>query len=122
MNIAAMRWSRAQAPESVLPSRAFVHAAGFMRVGELGSLDLAAVRTCGDKRRRGDAACRHAGTKSSQRGRIVLIGSRTASGAAGRGQYVATKSALNGMARSWATELARESDLAQQQLNHIGRL
>jgi NAD(P)-dependent dehydrogenase (short-subunit alcohol dehydrogenase family) len=52
----------------------------------------------------------------------VLIGSRTASGAAGRGQYVATKSALNGMARSWATELARESDLAQQQLNHIGRL
>jgi NAD(P)-dependent dehydrogenase (short-subunit alcohol dehydrogenase family) len=36
----------------------------------------------------------------------VLIGSRTASGASGRGQYVATKSALNGMARSWATELA----------------
>ena len=39
-------------------------------------------------------------------GRIVLIGSRTASGAAGRSQYVATKSALIGMARSWAMELA----------------
>src|SRR5207247_213462 len=39
-------------------------------------------------------------------GRIVLIGSRTAGGAAERSQYAATKAALVGMARSWAIELA----------------
>ncbi len=39
-------------------------------------------------------------------GRIVLVGSRTATGAAGRSQYAATKAALVGMARSWAIELA----------------
>ena len=39
-------------------------------------------------------------------GRIVLLGSRTSSGVAGRSQYVATKSAMIGMARSWAAELA----------------
>jgi NAD(P)-dependent dehydrogenase (short-subunit alcohol dehydrogenase family) len=39
-------------------------------------------------------------------GRMVLIGSRTSSGAAGRSQYAATKAALVGMARSWAAELA----------------
>jgi 3-oxoacyl-[acyl-carrier protein] reductase len=39
-------------------------------------------------------------------GRIVLIGSRVANGKAGRSQYAATKSALRGMVRSWAAELA----------------
>jgi NAD(P)-dependent dehydrogenase (short-subunit alcohol dehydrogenase family) len=39
-------------------------------------------------------------------GRIVLLGSRTANGAATRSQYAATKSALVGLARSWAAELA----------------
>jgi NAD(P)-dependent dehydrogenase (short-subunit alcohol dehydrogenase family) len=39
-------------------------------------------------------------------GRIVLLGSRTSRGAAGRSQYVATKSAMVGMVRSWAAELA----------------
>ena len=38
--------------------------------------------------------------------RIVLIGSRTAAGVAGKSQYAATKSALTGLARSWAIELA----------------
>ncbi|MEU0497581.1 SDR family oxidoreductase [Mycobacterium sp. NPDC006124] len=37
--------------------------------------------------------------------RIVLVGSRTMTGNAGKSQYVATKSALTGMARSWAAEL-----------------
>jgi NAD(P)-dependent dehydrogenase (short-subunit alcohol dehydrogenase family) len=36
----------------------------------------------------------------------VLLGSRTSGGAAGRSQYVATKSAMIGMVRSWAAELA----------------
>jgi NAD(P)-dependent dehydrogenase (short-subunit alcohol dehydrogenase family) len=39
-------------------------------------------------------------------GRIVLVGSRTAAGAAGRSQYAASKAALVAMARSWALELA----------------
>jgi NAD(P)-dependent dehydrogenase (short-subunit alcohol dehydrogenase family) len=38
--------------------------------------------------------------------RIVLIGSRTAVGVAGKSQYAATKAALVGLARSWAIELA----------------
>ena len=38
-------------------------------------------------------------------GRVVLVGSRTMSGAAGKSQYVATKSALVGMSRSWVAEL-----------------
>jgi 3-oxoacyl-[acyl-carrier protein] reductase len=44
--------------------------------------------------------------KMSEGGRMVLIGSRTSAGAAGRSQYAATKAALVGMARSWAAELA----------------
>ena len=39
-------------------------------------------------------------------GRIVLLGSRTSRGAAGRSQYAATKAALVALARSWAAELA----------------
>jgi NAD(P)-dependent dehydrogenase (short-subunit alcohol dehydrogenase family) len=35
----------------------------------------------------------------------VLIGSRVAQGKAGRSQYAATKSALIGLARSWAAEV-----------------
>jgi NAD(P)-dependent dehydrogenase (short-subunit alcohol dehydrogenase family) len=38
-------------------------------------------------------------------GRVVLVGSRTMTGNAGKSQYAATKSALAGMARSWAGEL-----------------
>ncbi|PHI30545.1 SDR family NAD(P)-dependent oxidoreductase [Budvicia aquatica] len=45
-------------------------------------------------------------TKLPSGGRIILLGSRTSSGVAGRSQYVATKSAMIGMARSWAAELA----------------
>jgi NAD(P)-dependent dehydrogenase (short-subunit alcohol dehydrogenase family) len=41
-----------------------------------------------------------------QGGRMVFIGSRTAAGAPGRGQYAASKAALVAMARSWAVELA----------------
>jgi len=86
---------------------AFVHAAGYMRVAPLGDLDAdegagmwrvhvqAAALLANDI-----APCLPAG------GRIVLIGSRTATGAAERSQYAATKAALVGMARSWAIELA----------------
>ncbi|MFF3444228.1 SDR family NAD(P)-dependent oxidoreductase [Streptosporangium sp. NPDC002721] len=39
-------------------------------------------------------------------GRVVLVGSRTMAGAAGKSQYAATKAALAGLSRSWAMELA----------------
>jgi NAD(P)-dependent dehydrogenase (short-subunit alcohol dehydrogenase family) len=42
-------------------------------------------------------------------GRVVLVGSRTMTGNAGKSQYATTKSALTGMARSWAAELVDRS-------------
>lgn len=94
------------AVEGLRPA-ALVHAAGLLRTGALGRLDAAD----------GEAMWRlHVGAAASladlvvprmpDGGRVVLIGSRTASGAAGRSQYAATKAALLGMARSWAAELA----------------
>ena len=85
---------------------AIVHAAGFLRTAPLGALktedgaamwaihvEAAAVLVDALVQRIADG------------GRIVLIGSRTSAGAAGRSQYAATKAALLGMARSWAAEL-----------------
>ncbi len=86
---------------------ALVHATGILKVGQLGSLnhdDGAAMW-----RLHVDVAERLADAfapRLPQGGRIVFIGSRTASGAAGRGQYAATKAALVALARSWAIELA----------------
>lgn len=89
------------------PVTAVVHAAGFMRTAPVGALDL-----CD-----GEAMWRlHVATAARlanvlaphlpDGGRIVLIGSRTAGGAAERSQYAATKAALVALARSWALELA----------------
>lgn len=86
---------------------ALVHAAGFMRVAELGQLDLAHGNEMW--RVHVEAAAMMANIlvpKMTAGGRIVLIGSRTAAGSGGRSQYAAVKSALVGMARSWAIELA----------------
>ncbi|BAI74996.1 short-chain dehydrogenase/reductase (plasmid) [Azospirillum sp. B510] len=106
------------APESVSaalaalpPVDALVHAAGLMRVGKLGEL-------AGDDARTMWRLHVEATTQLVEQvvprmpdmagggGRIVLIGSRTAQGAAGRSQYAATKAAMVGLARSWAIELA----------------
>ncbi|CAH0299897.1 SDR family NAD(P)-dependent oxidoreductase [Roseomonas sp. CECT 9278] len=86
---------------------AFVHAAGLMRGGMVGSLDAEAGRTLW--RLHVDAASLLADTlvpRMTDGGRIVLMGSRTAAGSAGRSQYAASKAALVAMARSWAIELA----------------
>jgi len=86
---------------------ALVHAAGFMRVGRLGELDSEGGADMW--RLHVDAAASLANAlapRLPEGGRIMLIGSRTANGAAGRSQYAATKAALVGMARSWAIELA----------------
>jgi NAD(P)-dependent dehydrogenase (short-subunit alcohol dehydrogenase family) len=86
---------------------ALVHAAGVLRVGRLGELDFSAGQAMW--RLHIDAATRLADTLAPSLpdgGRIVLIGSRVATGAAGRSQYAASKAAMLGLARSWAAELA----------------
>ena len=90
------------------PPTAFVHSAGLMRTGgitETRDADLALLWTlhvgAAVALMRGLAAYLPDGT-----GRVILLGSRGALGRAGRGAYAATKSALVGLARSWAIELA----------------
>ncbi|TGE01682.1 SDR family NAD(P)-dependent oxidoreductase [Methylobacterium nonmethylotrophicum] len=85
---------------------ALVHAAGLLRVGRLGE----AAPTDGATmwRLHVEAATRLADLlvpRMGQGGRVVLIGSRTAAGAAGRGAYAASKAALVALARSWAAEV-----------------
>jgi len=90
-----------------LAPTALVHAAGMLKVGPLGSLDH--DDSAAMWRLHVDVAERLANAlapRLPQGGRIIFLGSRTASGAAGRGQYAATKAALVAMARSWASELA----------------
>jgi NAD(P)-dependent dehydrogenase (short-subunit alcohol dehydrogenase family) len=90
-----------------LAANAFVHAAGLMGTQPLGQLDIVnggamwqvhiqAASLLADRLLHG----------MGEGGRIVLLGSRTASGAPGRSQYAATKSAMTGLVRSWAAELA----------------
>jgi 3-oxoacyl-[acyl-carrier protein] reductase len=86
---------------------AVVHAAGFMRTAPLGALNRADGAAMW--RIHIEAATVIADAllpKMREGGRIVLIGSRTAAGAPGRGQYAAVKAAMVGLARSWAAELA----------------
>lgn len=86
---------------------ALVHAAGFMTTAPLGA--LAPDQGAAMWRLHVQAAEVLANAllpAMPAGGRIVLVGSRTANGAAGRSQYAATKAALLGMARSWAAELA----------------
>ena len=87
------------------PPAALIHAAGFMRTGRLGELDPAdgdamwAVHVRAFTQLIGGLLPRMADGS-----RIVAIGSRTSSGAAGRAQYAATKAALRGLVRSVAAE------------------
>lgn len=87
--------------------QAIIHAAGMMKAATLGELDASASQqlwqlhiAVAETLANNFAPHMHSG------GRIVLLGSRTSRGAAGRSQYVATKSAMIGMVRSWAAELA----------------
>lgn len=88
---------------------ALVHAAGVLRVGNVGALDHAGGALMW--KLHVDAATQLADVlipKMTERGngRVVLIGSRVASGMAGRSQYAASKAALIALARSWAAEVA----------------
>lgn len=92
---------------SVPPPQAIIHAAGMMAAAPLGELDALRGETLW--RLHVDAAQTLANRFApvmSRGGRIILLGSRTSRGAAGRSQYTATKAALVALARSWAAELA----------------
>jgi 3-oxoacyl-[acyl-carrier protein] reductase len=89
-------------------AQALVHAAGVLRVGPLGNqrasdgemmwrLHVESVTRIGNVLIPPMAA--------RGAGRVVLIGSRVAQGAAGRSQYAASKAALVALARSWAAEV-----------------
>ncbi|MBQ1763473.1 MAG: SDR family oxidoreductase [Aquincola sp.] len=86
---------------------ALVHAAGVLKTGRLGELQEADGATMWQLH----VAAAETLTQAlighmPEGGRIVLIGSRTATGSPGRSQYAASKAALVAMARSWAAELA----------------
>ena len=99
--------SLAETAAGIDPAAALVHAAGYQRTALLGELDPEALA--------GMFAV-HVGAASAlanevvprmpDGGRVLLIGSRTSTGAAGKSQYAATKAALMGMGRTWAQELA----------------
>ncbi|KAB7896369.1 SDR family oxidoreductase [Rouxiella sp. S1S-2] len=93
--------------EELPPIDAVIHAAGMMKAARLGQLDFQASEMLW-KLHIGvaEVLADRLVDKMPDGGRIVLLGSRTSSGVAGRSQYVATKSAMIGMARSWAAELA----------------
>jgi NAD(P)-dependent dehydrogenase (short-subunit alcohol dehydrogenase family) len=91
----------------LLGAEALVHAAGFMRTGDLSGLKV----------EDGDAMWRiHVRAlivmasvlcpAMPRGGRLIAIGSRTSAGAAGKSQYAACKAAVVGLVRSWAKEMA----------------
>ncbi|MCM2293901.1 SDR family oxidoreductase [Allorhizobium sp. BGMRC 0089] len=95
--------------DGVGPVDAIVHAAGILRPGTLSTLDRAEGAQMW--RLHVDAATQIVARMMPDLpfgGRIVLIGSRTASGSAGRSQYAASKAALLALARSWAAELVED--------------
>jgi NAD(P)-dependent dehydrogenase (short-subunit alcohol dehydrogenase family) len=86
---------------------AVVHAAGTLISGRLGALDHQALDTMW--RLHVDVPSRLVDalvSRLADDGRIVLIGSRTSVGVAGKSQYAATKAAQEALSRSWAAELA----------------
>ncbi|MGR7808468.1 SDR family NAD(P)-dependent oxidoreductase [Klebsiella aerogenes] len=101
------RQALVDALSSVPTPQAIIHAAGMMAAAPLGELDALRGETLW--RLHVDAAQTLANRFApvmSRGGRIILLGSRTSRGAAGRSQYTATKAALMALARSWAAELA----------------
>jgi NAD(P)-dependent dehydrogenase (short-subunit alcohol dehydrogenase family) len=97
----------ARALERVPQPQALIHSAGLLRVGAHDALlfqDGAAMWTL-----HVDAAARliaRFAPAMPDGGRIVLIGSRTAAGAAGKSLYAASKAGMVALARSVAAELA----------------
>lgn len=85
---------------------AMVHAAGLQYSAPLGHLDTAhGARMWTVHVAAAEVLADALSPTFADGARIVLVGSRTMTGSAGKSQYAATKSALVGMARSWAAEL-----------------
>lgn len=87
---------------------AFVHCAGVTRLSPLGSLKDEDGQLLWQLHV--DACTRLANAvipamQAAGMGRVVLIGSRSSTGMAGRSQYAACKAALVALARSWAAEV-----------------
>jgi 3-oxoacyl-[acyl-carrier protein] reductase len=98
--------ARAAAIGRLAEVTAIVHAAGILRAAALGSFDNAAA----DLLWRLHVDCARAladrlGPHLPTGGRIVMIGSLSSRGIAGRSDYAASKAALVALARSWAVEL-----------------
>jgi len=93
---------------SLPPTQALVHAAGILRVGTLEHMEVTdgalMWRIHVDTAARLVQALVPAMCQQGN-GRVLLMGSRTAQGMPGRGQYAATKAALIALARSWAAEV-----------------
>ncbi|MCX8957817.1 SDR family NAD(P)-dependent oxidoreductase [Erwinia psidii] len=86
---------------------ALIHAAGMMKAAPLGQLDEESGQRLWQLHIAvAEVMANQLVDRLPAGGRIILIGSRTSVGAAGRSQYVSTKSAMKGMVRSWAAELA----------------
>jgi NAD(P)-dependent dehydrogenase (short-subunit alcohol dehydrogenase family) len=112
----ALRWiqadlldpTAADAIVAAIPDpAAVVHAAGLQYSGYLGKLDPAHGEQMW--RLHVDVPTRlinEFARRLPDGARIILLGSRTSTGVAGKSQYAATKAALDGLARSWAIELA----------------
>ena len=97
----------AAALEGLPPLTGIVHAAGLLRVGRHDAFDFEDGALMWQLHV--EVAARLIGAlapRMEDGGRIVLLGSRVARGAAGRALYAASKSALLGLARSVAAELA----------------
>ncbi|MDW6004767.1 SDR family NAD(P)-dependent oxidoreductase [Vibrio mangrovi] len=93
--------------EDITTIDALIHAAGKMTSAPLGQLNLPESQTLWHLHIHvAELLANTLVPKMGSGGRIILIGSRTSRGVAGRSQYVATKSAMVGMVRSWAAELA----------------
>ena len=85
---------------------AVIHAAGVLRVGHHDALKLEDATAMWRLHVEVAAELLHCLVpQMPDGGRIVLLGSRVAAGAAGRSLYAATKAALIGLARSVAAEL-----------------
>lgn len=92
---------------SLPPMTALVHAAGFMRTGDLAALDVADGDAMWALHVRALVSLAQGlSGRMGPGGRIVAIGSRTSAGAAGKSQYAACKAAVTALVRSWAAELA----------------
>jgi NAD(P)-dependent dehydrogenase (short-subunit alcohol dehydrogenase family) len=88
------------------PVDAVVHAAGLQRTAPLGRLSAADGAAMWQVHvQAATVLVDSLVSRVVDGGRIVLLGSRTARGVAGKSQYSATKAALDGLARSWAAEL-----------------